>query len=162
MLLCTVCIAQTKSVEIIHLKGSTMDFEYRKITEKKSEDNFIRIKPVDFDQISYPFHGGIYYSPTKIEGNVQDAADEVLKKYPNEKLPEKLYTQIYFTLQKETVSVDYSYYSRDLNLISPYFIEDLTKAILKNQKLIEIKKISDAQPEIPIKGISIYESVKLR
>ena len=94
MLLCTICIAQTKSIEYVYLKGSTMEFKYTKVTCQNPERNFVNIEPAGFDQISYryPLHGGIYYRPTKIEGNVQDAANEVLKKYPNEKLPPPNYS----------------------------------------------------------------------
>lgn len=165
MLLCTACLAQTKSVEYVYLKGSTMEFKYRKITGQYSEQNFVRIEPIGIlNQTSYryPLHGGKYYRPIKIEGDVQTAANEVMKKYPNEKLPKKLSMQIYFSLQKETVGVDYWYKSQDLELISPYFMEDLTKAILKNQKLMGVKKINDSKPEIPIEGLSIHESVELR
>lgn len=141
ILLCTACVAQTKSIEYVYLKGSTMEFKYTKVTCQNPERNFVNIKPANLDDASYPLNGGIYYRPTKIEGNVQDAADEVRKKYPNEKLPEKLRMEICFSLQKETVGVTYSYRSPNLEIIiSPNFIEDLTKAILKNQKLMGCTK----------------------
>ena len=166
MLLCTACIAQAQNVEYVYLKGSTMEFEYRKITRQNHENNFVHIEPVNFlnqNSYRYPLYGGKYYRPTTIEGNVQDAADEVLKKYPNEKLPGEIRMTIYFSLQKETVGVEYSYDSPNFKIIiSPYFMEDLTKAILKNQKLMGVNKISNSKPEFPIEGVSIHKSVKLR
>lgn len=166
MLLCTVCIAQTKNVEYVYLKGPNMEFKYRKITCQNPENNFVYIEPVGIlNQTSYryPLNGGIYYRLTKIEGNIQDAADEVRKNYPNEKLPEKIRMEIYFSLQKETIGVTYSYDSPNLEIIiSPNFMEDLTKAILKNQKLMGVKKISNSKPEFPIEGVSIMRTVRFR
>ena len=70
---------------------------------------------------------------------------------------------IYFSLQKETVAVDYTYYSPNFEIIiSPDFIEELTKNILKNQKLMGVYKISKSKPNFPIEGLSEDESVKLR
>ena len=161
MLLCTACLAQTAKIEFVCRKGNTIEYKYGKYTSIDNSYKFVTARPTNWETRGYAYMGANYCRPTKIEGNLQAVTDEVLKKYPNEKFPEELSMEIFFTLQKETLAVKYSYRSSTWEIISPCFLEDLTKAILKTRKLVGLKFFG-TKPEFPIYGITETATVKLR
>lgn len=147
--------------EFVYLKGKAIEYKYKRYNKFNSDTKEVIVSPTNIDTRGYIYLGANYCRPTKFEGDIQSITNEVLKHYPNEKLPNKLLIHIYYSLQKETITVGYSYESPTGEIISPHFLEDLSNALTKGRRLIELTMFKP-ESEFPFDGIYENKTVKLK
>lgn len=155
------CMSQTAYTEIIYLKANTLEYKYKIYNKSNSATKGVIVCSTNIDTRGYIYLGANYCRPTKFKGNIQAITNEVLKHYPNEKLPNELLIHIYYSLKKETITVGYSYESPTGEIISPYSLEDLSNALIKGRKLIELTMFKP-ESEFPFDGIYENKTVKIK